>query len=175
MSPTKQSAIAAWFTGLPAAGKSTIASEVARILRSQKMTVVLLDSDELRHVLTPDPTYSAAERNWFYDAVGFIAALLANNGVTTLIAATAPQRKHRNRARGRIDRFVEVYVDCTVEECRKRDPKGLWNQQKKGKISTLPGAGVPYEEPLEPEVVVDSRLLGPKEAARLVSQALLST
>lgn len=172
MQGSSECAIAVWFTGLPSSGKSTIAKKTAEILRAVGQPVVVLDSDELRRELTPDPTYTKKERDWFYGVLAFMAELLTNSGVTTLIAATAPRREYRDNARKRIGLFCEVFVKCSVNECRRRDPKGLWAKEKQSKISNLPGAGAPYEQPLEPELVVNTEQQSPEKSAQLVADVL---
>lgn len=163
---------AIWFTGLPASGKSTLAQALQKKLAAQGIHTQLLDSDRLRQQLTPNPTYSSEERDWFYDTIGFLAALLAGNGVNVLIAATAPRRAHRDAARERLARFAEVFVDCPPAVCRQRDPKGLWRRADAGEIDTLPGAGIPYERPLRPEATVNSSELSVDAATTAIYQQL---
>lgn len=145
-----------WFTGLPGAGKSTLAFALSQRLAAQGIPVQVLDSDELRRQLTPHPTYSAAERDWFYDTVIYLAGLLAKQGVHVLIAATGSRRAYRDAARARLPRFAELFVDCPTAVCQQRDPKGLWQLAAAGEISTLPGAGDAYEPPLHPELYVNT-------------------
>ncbi len=147
---------AIWLTGLPSSGKTTLAYALKHLLIECGVEVQVLDSDDLRRKLTPHPTYSPEERDYFYDLVAFLARLLTDNGVNVLIAATASRRAYREAARARIARFAEVYVDCSPEVCRARDPKGLWKRADEGEITTLPGAGAPYEPPGSPEVRVDT-------------------
>lgn len=163
-----QPGFAIWLTGLPSSGKTTLAYALSRLLAERGIGVQLLDSDDLRRKLTPNPTYSGEERDWFYDMVTFLAGLLTDNGGNVVIAATAPLRVCREAARDRIARFAGVYVDCSPEECRARDPKGLWERADRGQIATLPGAGVPYEPPEYPEVRVDTAHLSIEEAARQI-------
>jgi adenylylsulfate kinase len=163
-----QPGFAVWLTGLPSSGKTALACALSHLLAERGIAVQLLDSDDLRCKLTPKPTYSDEERSWFYDTVTFLSGLLTDNGVNILIAATAPRRAHREAARDRIARFAEVYVACSPEMCRARDPKGLWERADKGEIATLPGAGVPYEPPEYPEVRVDTAHLSIEESARLI-------
>lgn len=155
---------AIWFTGLPSSGKSTLARAVAEQLAAEGTGVQLLDSDGLRRVLTPEPTYTAEERDWFYEVVVFVARLLVENGVNVLIAATGPRRRYREAARARLPRFAEVYVFCPPAVCRDRDPKGLWAKADQGLITTLPGAGAPYEPPAVPEAQVDTSELSVAQA-----------
>lgn len=161
-----------WLTGLPSSGKTTLARELVRLLGERGIAVQVLDSDALRQVLTPKPSYSAEERDWFYDALGYIAALLAANGVNVIVAATGPRTEHREAARRRVERFAEVYLRCPVEVCRRRDPKGLWQRSDEGKIVGLPGAGAPYEPPAAPDARVDTARLSPPEAAHAVMAQL---
>jgi adenylylsulfate kinase len=163
---------AIWLTGLPSSGKTTLAHALSRLLNERGIAVQILDSDELRCRLTPTPTFSAEERDWFYDIITFLAELLATNGVNVLIAATASRRAYRQAARDRISRFAEVRVECTPQVCRARDPKGLWERADRGEISNLPGAGAPYEAPDAPEARVDTTRHSAEEAARRILRQL---
>jgi adenylylsulfate kinase len=155
---------AIWLTGLPSSGKTTLALALSRLLHERGIAVQILDSDELRRRLTPNPTYSADERDWFYDMIAFLAELLTANGVNVLIAATASRQAYRQAAREQIDRFAEVHVECPPDVCRARDPKGLWERADRGEIADLPGVGAPYEAPEAPEARVDTARQ-PAEAA----------
>ena len=160
-----------WFTGLPASGKTTLARSLSKQLAAQNIATQLLDSDLLRRQLTPQPAYTPTERDWFYNTVIFLAELLADNGVNVLIAATAPRRAYREAARFRLSRFAEIYVECSPETCRARDPKGLWQRADKGEITSLPGAGTEYEPPPSPEIRVNTDQLSIETAvAQIVSQ-----
>lgn len=163
-----------WLTGLPASGKSTLARRLQQRLAAGGIPTQLLDSDDLRRQLTPQPTYSQAERDWFYDTITFLAQLLAQNGVNVLIAATAPSRAYREAARKRLPRFAEVYVDCPIEVCQARDPKGLWRQARQGEISSLPGAGVAYEPPAAPDVHVQTEQQPPEESVQHILNGLIA-
>lgn len=161
-----------WVTGLPSSGKSTLASGLAERLRRLGVRVEVLESDELRRVLTPRPSYSEEERRWFYGVLVYIAGLLARNGVNVVIDATGNRRGYRELARRRFERFVEVYARCPLEVCMKRDVKGLYRRALEGCIKTLPGLQTPYEEPKNPEVTVDTDRLSPEEAVEAVLEAL---
>ena len=126
----------------------------------------------MRRKLTPRPTFSPEERDWFYNAMAVLAELLTANGVNVLIAATASRRAYRQAARERIARFAEVYVECPPKVCRARDPKGLWERADSGEIASLPGAGAPYEAPHAPEVRVDTARYTAEEAAGSVQKKL---
>lgn len=163
---------ALWLTGLPSSGKTSLAQALSRLLLERGITVQILDSDELRRRLTPKPSYSLEERDWFYGVIAYLAELLTANGVNVLVAATAPRRAYRQAARERMGRFAEVYVECPPEVCRARDPKGLWARADRGEIATLPGGGTPYEAPEAPEVRVDTARFSAEGAARCVQRQL---
>lgn len=170
---TEQAAgFAIWFTGLPASGKTTLAHVVQQQLTAQGIFALLLDSDELRTILTPQPTYSEAERDWFYTALAGLAAWLTRNGINLLIAATANRRAYRQAAREQIARFAEVYVQCSLSMCRQRDPKGIYALAQSQPTSTVPGLGSHFEPPLAPEVIVNTELQTPTDAAASVLQAM---
>jgi adenylylsulfate kinase len=169
-----RAAFAIWITGRPGSGKSTLTRAVAARLAARGIDVAVLESDELRQVLTPRATYGAAERDDFYRALAHVGALLVEHGVPVIVDATANLRRYRDRARERLGRFVEVYVDTPLDECVRRDPKGLYRQAAAGGTATLPGVQAPYEAPEHPEVHVDGVREPPDEAARRVCERLES-
>ena len=166
---------AIWITGLPSSGKSTIARGLAERLAEMGIRAQVLESDELRRVLTPEPTYTEQERDWFYNVMAWIGWLLVKNGVNVIFDATANKRAYRERARELIgpERFAEVYVRCPLEVCMARDVKGIYKLALEGKASTVPGLQAPYEEPLEPAVVVDTSEMEPEECVELVLRKVL--
>lgn len=147
---------AIWLTGLPSSGKSTIAKKLAEYLESSGFKVQILESDEVRKLLTPNPRYDERERDYFYRSLSVIGKYLVDNGINVIFDATAHKRKYREYAKQIIDRFIEVYVFCPIDVCIERDTKGLYKMAMEGKISTLPGLQVPYEEPINPDVKVDT-------------------
>jgi adenylylsulfate kinase len=167
-----QPAFAVWITGLPSSGKSTITSALVHELQARGVDVAVLESDALRRVLTPKPTYSEDERDLFYNAMVHIGSLLTQHGVPVIFDATANQRRYRARARTQIPRFIEVYVECPVALCAARDVKGLYRGAASGKASTLPGVQVAYEPPDCAEVVVSGHSSTPVTAARAIIRAL---
>ncbi len=140
-------------TGLPAAGKSTLARAVVARLRGRGRPAALLDGDAVRAALSPRPGYDAAGRAAFYETLGNLALLLAGQGLVAVVAATAHRRAFRDRVRAAGGRFVEVFVDTPAEVCATRDPKGLWARARAGDAPELPGAGPAYQPPRAPEVV----------------------
>ncbi|MBD3204770.1 adenylyl-sulfate kinase [Candidatus Bathyarchaeota archaeon] len=159
---------AIWITGLPASGKSTIARHLVAVLESENVQVQVLESDELRDVLTPNPTYSQKERDIFYNSMVYIGTLLADNGVNVLFDAVANRREWRNKARENIDRFMEVYVNTPLEICKKRDPKGIYEKAEKGEATTVPGIQAEYEKIKNPEVTVDGTVDPKKSAEKII-------
>jgi adenylylsulfate kinase len=140
-----------WLTGLPASGKSTLGERIAAHLREMRVPSVVLDGDDVRDVLVPHPGHDEPDRDAFYQTLGGLAALLARRGLVVIVAATAHRREWRDHARHRAPRFIEVHVATPLDECRRRDPKGLY--ARADSLPALPGVGVPYEAPLHPEVV----------------------
>lgn len=156
MRPGQPLGFALWLTGLPASGKSALARELQQRLAQRDLHTLILDSDALRGVLTPQPTYTRAEREWFYSVIVYLAAWLVDNGLNVLIAATGHRRHYRQQARARIERFAEVYVRCPLAVCQARDPKGIYALARAGRADNVPGVGVPYEVPTAPEAAVDT-------------------
>ena len=142
-----------WFTGLPSAGKTTLALAVKDRLDSRHIPCCLLDSDEIREALSPRPGYHRDARDHFYETLSSLAALLARQGLVTLVAATAHQRAYREWARAAAPRFIEVYVNTPLEICERRDTKGLYQRARAGEISEVPGVHLTYEPPGAPAVV----------------------
>ena len=161
-----------WLTGLPASGKTTLAKELLRLLADRGLKAELLDADSLRSILTPRPTYTDQERDWFYETLVYLAELLSKHGIAVVVAATAHRRAYRDEARRRLSRFAEIYVQCDIETCRQRDPKDLYAAARRGDITSLPGEQVTFEAPESPEVRVDTSKLAPPEAARAVMEQL---
>ncbi len=157
-----------WITGLPASGKSTIAKALATRLESMGVLVQVLESDVLRRVLTPRPSYTDEERETFYKSMVYIGSLLASNGVNVVFDATANRRRWRDEARRAIPRFMEVYVDTPLEVCMKRDPKGIYRKAGRGRAQTVPGAQQTYEPPTRPELRIEGTLPADRSAGALV-------
>lgn len=146
------SGIVVWFTGLPASGKSTLAQQVRQRLQGQHVTACLLDSDTVRSLLAPTLGYSDDARAAFYRALANLAAELARQGLVVLVAATAHRREYRELARLVAPAFLEVWVTTNLDDCRARDPKGLYAASV-GSRGSLPGADVHYETPERADVL----------------------
>ena len=145
-----------WFTGLPSAGKSTLARLLEGALRRRGWPVEVLDGDEVRLRLTKGLGFSREDRDENIRRISFVARLLARHGVATITAAISPYRGAREEARREIGRFVEVYVKCALDTCVQRDVKGLYRRALAGEITNFTGISDPYEEPLAPEVTVQT-------------------
>src|SRR5919108_5138675 len=148
-----------WFTGLPASGKSTVAAGVEAHLLEQGRSAYILDGDNLRHGLNGDLGFSAADRAENVRRTAEVSALLADAGVVVLVALVSPYRADRAAARAAHERrelpFLEVHVATPLEECERRDPKGLYARARAGELKHLTGVDDPYEPPDAPDVVVE--------------------
>ena len=149
-----------WFTGLPSAGKTTVARAVAERLRAAGHRVEVLDGDEIRTELTADLGFSREDRMANVRRIGFVAAVLARNGVKALAPVIAPYRESRDAVRARHAEhgtpYVEIHVATPVATCSERDVKGLYAKQRAGEVSGLTGVDDPYEEPLAPELRLET-------------------
>jgi adenylyl-sulfate kinase len=147
-----------WFTGLSGAGKSTLANLLAKELRERGHRVEILDGDEVRTNLSKGLGFSKEDRDINIRRIGYVCNLLARNGVIAISAAISPYRDVRDEVRGLHQRFFEVFVRCTIDKLVERDVKGLYKKALAGEIKSFTGVSDPYEEPLKPELVVDSSI-----------------
>ena len=148
--------VTVWFTGLPCSGKTTVADRVAEILKEKSRKVERLDGDTVRKGLTSDLGFSKRDRDENIKRVTFVAKLLTRNDVIVLATFVSPYRERRRLTREEIGSFMEVYVRCSLEECMKRDVKGMYKKAMAGEIKDFTGVDDPYEEPLSPELVLDT-------------------
>lgn len=160
-----------WITGIPASGKSSIARALVAKLRDRGVSSVVLESDEMRRILTPEPGYGPEERDRFYRALALLGEMITKNGVNVIFDATANRRRYRDEARSRIPIFMEVYVACPLTVCVKRDPKGIYARAASGEASTVPGLQDVYEPPAAPEATVDGQQ-PPDESAEAIIEKL---
>ena len=168
MESRTKDAFAVWVTGLPASGKSTLVSSLKGQLAERGINVAVLESDVLRPIFTLHPRYDEQEREAFYRQMVYIGTLLTQHGVPVIFDATANRRWYRDQARDQIPRFMEVYVDCPLETCIARDPKGIYRKARDREAETVPGLQSAYEPPEKPEVVVNGSREMPETAARRV-------
>ena len=159
---------AIWITGLPASGKSTIVSALKPQLEAMGFAVEVLESDEVRRVITPIPTYSETERELFYRALAFTGQRLVAHGVTVVFDATASRRVYRDFARSMIPRFIEIAVECPLTTCMERDRKGTYRKGQSGDSLTVPGLQSPYEAPIKPDLRIDTTTTLSTDAARQI-------
>jgi adenylyl-sulfate kinase len=152
----EQTGFTLWFTGLPCSGKSAVADRVAEILKEKGLRIERLDGDIVRKDLTRDLGFSKEDRDENIRRVTFVAKLLARNGVGVLTSFISPYREMRDRARNEIENFLEVYAKCPVEICIKRDVKGMYEKAIKGEIKEFTGISDPYEEPVSPEILLET-------------------
>jgi adenylylsulfate kinase len=145
-----------WITGRPASGKSTLAAALVERLDGCGVPAALVDSDEVRRHVTPEPTYRREERAQLYRSLAYLAARLAEHGIVAVVAATAHERAFRDWAREICPGLRLVYAECPLETCRERDPKGLYAAAMGDPNSRLPGIGVPFEPPADADLVVDT-------------------
>jgi adenylyl-sulfate kinase len=146
-----------WFTGLSGAGKTTISDAIEPLLRERGITKIeKLDGDVVRTNLSKGLGFSKEDRDTNIRRIGWVAEVLSRNGVCVIASAISPYRDIRDEVRGKIGDFVEVFVKCSIPELTKRDVKGLYEKALKGEIANFTGISDPYEEPLNPEVTVDT-------------------
>ena len=161
-----------WFTGLSGAGKSTLAEMLYHELKRRDLKVEMLDGDIIRTNLSKGLGFSKEDRDTNILRIGFVAQLLTRNGVATVVSAISPYREARNQCRWMIGEFVEVYVHASVEECARRDVKGLYERAMRGEIEQFTGVSDPYEPPSSPELIVDTEVQGPEESLQLILNKL---
>ena len=159
-----------WFTGLSGSGKSTIAAEVERTLLHRGVHTCILDGDNVRHGLCGDLGFSDEDRRENIRRIGEVTKLFADAGMVVLTAFISPFREDRDRVRSLLGpgKFFEIYVMCPLELCEERDPKGLYAKARDGKIRDFTGIDSPYEEPLNPELVLDTGALSVDECVNRV-------
>jgi len=153
-----------WLTGLPGSGKTTIARELEPELRKRGWPVEVLDGDEIRQNLSKGLGFSREDRETHLKRVTYVAKLLSRNGVAVIAAFISPYRNIREYARKETTNFVEVFVKCSIEACAKRDPKGLYKKASSGQIKDLTGPQDLYEEPLQPDLLVDTETLNLRDS-----------
>lgn len=161
-----------WLTGLPGSGKTTIARVLEKRLMERGRRVEVLDGDEVRENLSPHLGFSKEDREVHANRVAYVSRLLARNGVIAIVGLISPYREFRRRARAMAGDFVEVYVRCSLDECIDRDVKGHYRKALSGEIENFTGVSDPYEEPENPEVIVDTENESPEESAKNILSKL---
>ena len=161
-----------WFTGLPSSGKSTIARILEKRFRQTGIKCELLDGDVVRTNLSKGLGFSREDRDTNIKRIGFVAHLLTRNDVIAITAAISPYREVRDFNRRLIGNFVEVYVKCPIDECEKRDVKGLFKKARAGELKGFTGVDDPYEEPVRPELICETDKETAEESAEKVIRKL---
>ena len=166
-----------WFTGLSGSGKSTLANAVAHLLHERNHHTYVLDGDNVRHGLNKNLGFSPADREENIRRVGEVAKLFVDAATVVMTAFISPYRADRDQARNLIGagRFVEVFVECPLEVCEERDPKGLYKKARAGEIKEFTGISAPYEPPHNAEVIVNTADLSITECAQKVITVLEKT
>jgi adenylylsulfate kinase len=162
-----------WFTGLPGSGKSTVSSWVAAELARRGLRVESLDGDSIRNIF-PNTGFSKSERDAHVRRVGYLASRLEQNGVFVTAALVSPYRESREFVRGLCKTFVEVHVSTPLEECERRDVKGLYARARRGEIRNFTGVDDPYEGPTSPDLVLDMSRITCEQAGRQVVELLVA-
>ncbi|MDQ1353504.1 MAG: Adenylyl-sulfate kinase [Acidobacteriota bacterium] len=166
----KQKGVLLWFTGLSASGKSTVANEVTYRLHQEEKLTYVLDGDNIRHGLNKNLGFSPEDREENIRRISEVGKLFADAGVITTTAFISPYRKDRDNARKLLGdgRFIEIFVKASIDTCEQRDPKGLYKKAKNGEIKEFTGISAPYEEPLNPEIILDADTMTIDQEVRIV-------
>lgn len=155
-----------WFTGLSGSGKSTVSVALEKALFEQKITSYRLDGDNIRHGLNKNLGFSPEDRKENIRRIGEVGKLMVDAGVVTMTAFISPYEEDRNIVRDILEdgEFIEVYTKCNLDECEARDPKGLYKKARSGEIKEFTGINAPYEEPSNPEIIIDTEQHSVEEA-----------
>ena len=167
-----QTGFTLWFTGLSGAGKSTITNILEKKLKDDGLKVEILDGDVVRTHLSKGLGFSKEDRDTNIRRIGFVADLLSRNGVIVITAAISPYRNIRDEVRKMHSesnaRFIEVFAKCPLEVVEKRDVKGLYKKARSGEIPQFTGVSDPYEDPINPEIIVETNTQTPEESAQKI-------
>ena len=165
-----QKGVTIWLTGLSGSGKSTIAVELEHALIENRHQAYILDGDNIRHGLNKNLGFSPEDRTENIRRIGEVAKLFTDAGIITITAFISPYREDRDAVRRLLSdgEFIEVYVECPLDVCEERDTKGLYKKARAGEVKDFTGISAPYEEPLNPELTIDSSKLTVEESTRAV-------
>ncbi len=165
-----QKGVTIWLTGLSGSGKSTIAVELEHALIENKHQAYILDGDNIRYGLNKNLGFTPEDRTENIRRIGEVAKLFTDANIITIAAFVSPYKEDRNNVRKLLEEgeFIEVYIKCSVEVCEERDTKGLYKKARAGEVKDFTGVSAPYEEPLKPEITIDSSKLSIEESTRTV-------
>jgi len=159
-----------WFTGLSASGKSTLANALNKKFHDMGVKSYVLDGDNIRHGLNKGLGFSAEDRKENIRRIGEVSKLFVDAGLIAMTAFISPYKEDRDNVRKllKAGEFIEVYVKCPISECERRDPKGIYKKAKAGEIKEFTGISAPYEEPVEPELVIETGALTLDESIKVL-------
>jgi len=163
-----------WFTGLTGSGKSTLAQMLYETLLSRYLKVELLDSDIIRKHISNELGFVKQDRETHLWRIAFICKLLSKHDVICIVAAVSPYRETREKIKRYLKKFVEVYVKCPIDVLIKRDVNGFYQKVLAGEIKNVAGFDCPYEEPLQPDIIVETHKETPKESLKKIITTLTS-
>ena len=166
----KQKGVTIWLTGLSGSGKSTIAVELEHALLENSHQAYILDGDNIRHGLNKNLGFSPEDRSENIRRIGEVAKLFTDANIITITAFISPYRQDRENARKlqKDGEFIEVYVKCPLDVCEQRDTKGLYKKARAGEVKEFTGISAPYEEPLNPEITIDTSKLSVEESTKAI-------
>ncbi|EIM08054.1 adenylylsulfate kinase [Planococcus antarcticus DSM 14505] len=159
-----------WFTGLSGSGKSTISVALEKKIHARGIRTYLLDGDNVRHGLNKNLGFSPEDRTENIRRIGEVGKLMSDAGILTLSAFISPYQEDRNQVRTLLEEgeFIEIYVKCSVDTCETRDPKGLYKKARAGEIKGFTGIDAPYEEPLDPEITIETDTQTLEESVQII-------
>lgn len=171
----RHSTLLVWFTGLSGSGKSTIANEVEKILFEKNIHTYLLDGDNVRKGINSNLSFSAEDRKENIRRISEVAKIMMDAGLVVLASFVSPYRKDREKVKQTVgqEKYYEVFVNTPLEECEKRDVKGLYAKARRGEIKNFTGINAPYELPLVPDVEVDTTKMDIKEIVAIIVEQIL--
>jgi adenylylsulfate kinase len=165
-----------WLEGFSGSGKTTISRALAPKLREAGWNVEVLDGDEMRQMFSPELGFARKDREVHARRVSFVSRMLARNGVAVIVAMITPYETSRQAARSVVgERFEEVWLRCPLEVCRQRDPKGIYRRSSEGTVPRMTGVDDPFEEPLNPELTVDTATQSVDQTVDRILQHLRSS
>jgi len=164
-----QKSVLLWFTGLSGSGKSTIATALQKKLIEEGKLTYILDGDNIRHGLNSDLGFSEEHRTENIRRIGEVSKLFVDAGLITITSFISPYKRDRDKVRSLVGKdFIEIFVKCNLKECEKRDPKGLYKKARSGEIKDFTGVSHPYEEPDNPEIVIETDKMNVKGSVKLI-------